>query len=184
MVYVLDPATGEWTSTTLAESPVPEPNFIQIRENNMKALSKMGVPDKLVRAMQRPNTLLEVWSIEGVAPAAASTGPGGDRAGDRAEAPPPSGGASDARPDGGRDDGTAPSIGSLGSVGSIDRGSRSARGALPGPRGAGRRSGRALGPRPRGRPREPLGPRGGGLCRSRGNFEPPLDGGWRLTSFE
>ena len=66
MVYVLDPLTGEWTATTLADSPVPEPDFLKLREAKMAALEKMGVPSKLVRAMQRPNTELEDWSIEGV----------------------------------------------------------------------------------------------------------------------
>jgi dynein heavy chain len=66
MVYVLDPKTGVWSMSTLAESEVPEPDFAKLREAKMSALSKMGVPDKLVRAMQRPATPLEDWSIEGV----------------------------------------------------------------------------------------------------------------------
>ena len=66
MVYILDPATGVWSSMLLSESPVPEPDFIKLRDANIAALSKMGIPDVLVRAMYRPNTVLEDWSIEGV----------------------------------------------------------------------------------------------------------------------
>ena len=45
---------------------MPEPDFIKLRDAKIAALSKMGIPDVLVRAMYRPNTVLEDWSIEGV----------------------------------------------------------------------------------------------------------------------
>ena len=66
MCYSLDPKTGAWVGSLLSDSEVKEPNFITIREAKMAALDKMGVPAKLVRAMQRPKTMLEDWSIEGV----------------------------------------------------------------------------------------------------------------------
>ena len=66
MCFTLDPHTGAWTSVELAESPVPEPDFETLRAAKIKALSSMGVPDKMVRAMQRPSIAIEDWSIEGV----------------------------------------------------------------------------------------------------------------------
>ena len=66
MCYSLDPKTGVWEAVELSASEVKEPNFLQLRDARMAALNKMGIPAKLVRAMHRPNTVLEDWSIEGI----------------------------------------------------------------------------------------------------------------------
>eukprot|EP00966_Prymnesium_polylepis_P290918 6718433-Prymnesium_polylepis.1 len=50
----------------LEECDTPEPDFVLMRDSKLAAIDKMGVPGVLARAMMRPNTLLEDWSIEGV----------------------------------------------------------------------------------------------------------------------
>ena len=46
---------------------MPEPDFVKRRDSLLEAIDKKGVPGKLARAMMRPGTLLEDWSIDGVA---------------------------------------------------------------------------------------------------------------------
>ena len=66
MIYTLDPATGAWSSALLEQSEVKEMDLFARRTAYIETLNKMGVPSKLARAMFRPKTMLEDWSIEGV----------------------------------------------------------------------------------------------------------------------
>ena len=51
-------------AATLGESDFKEPDFFKLRDAKMAALSKMGIPDVFVRALQRPSTVIEDWSLE------------------------------------------------------------------------------------------------------------------------
>lgn len=68
MVYILDVhvTPAKWSSALLYECDVQEPNFVMLRDAKLDAIQKLGVPGHLARAMMRPHTLLEDWSIPGV----------------------------------------------------------------------------------------------------------------------
>ena len=74
MVYTLDPPLACGRRACSRSLPVPEPDFIKLRDAKMAALSKMGIPDVLVRAMQRPDTVRSRTGRSRASPASARAG--------------------------------------------------------------------------------------------------------------